>query len=232
MNRAYKQTILILGILSLGMLYLVCVICINEIKAFLLAFAVYIDSGRSLFVPDLPRVDLLWFLPPELQPVSITWGNVIDIIIFINIGLTLNKIPYDYYRRVKEGQIEVSIVDLHLDKRNEKKESTGTIDVNYSKPCIGPYPLLVFHSRKSTKCADRALKDGQVCPMPAFATNRTISRSESKHARVGILTRMALVFSRFFSFHVIYESYHRSGSCFSWKSSLHSIFEEIGAVKQ
>ncbi|NMC05972.1 MAG: hypothetical protein GYA24_12215 [Candidatus Lokiarchaeota archaeon] len=110
----------LLSVLSMGVLFLVCILCVNGSMNFFASMASYFDSGRSLFFPALPRVDLAWFLPPDQQITPVTWGNIIDIVILINLGLGLNKIAYDCYRRALESHSTNWFVDLHLDKHEVK----------------------------------------------------------------------------------------------------------------
>nr|MDO8085587.1 hypothetical protein [Candidatus Sigynarchaeum springense] len=235
MSRASKRALLrttpILGVLSTGVLFLVCMICINECREFFPAFAECFDSGRSVFVPDLPRIDLLWFLPPDKQPVAITWGNIIDVIVFINIALTLNKIPYDCYRRVKEGQMVIPIVDLHLDKRDVKDRPGDKINEKSCKPCMDVYSILGSPARKNAGHADLAPRNRCSGLEAIPSTNRRISRAGSRRARVAVLTFMAFVSSRIFSSFVVNEMHHRSGSCFSRKSSLHFFLKKLERFK-
>jgi hypothetical protein len=233
MKRTNKLPLLkaipLLGVFSLGVVFLVCALCINESRTFLPAFAAYIDSGRSLFIPDLPRIDLLWLLPPEQQFIPLTWGNIIDIVIFINIGLTLNKIPYDCYRRASESRLGVQIVDLHLDGHNFKIITGNTFDGKCSMICIDPRAFFGSPPNREAEQAEQALQFEDFELEFIIAFNRKISRREPWRARVALLARLAFHASHMFSSSSINEVCPRSGSYFSSKSSIHTLFQQNGA---
>jgi hypothetical protein len=232
MNRTNKLPLLkaipLLGTFSLGVLFLVCAICINESSDFLPAFATYIDSGRSLFIPDLPRIDLLWLLPPEQQFIPLTWGHIIDIVIFINIGLALNKIPYDCYRRASESRLAIQIVDLHLDSRSVKIKAGNMFDGKCSMPCIDARTSLRSHAKREAEHVDQASQFEELGMAIVYANGRKISQREPRRSRMALLARQAFLTSCIFSSSLINEDCPRSGSCFSSKSSLHSYFQEFG----
>ncbi len=223
-NLPLIKAIPLLSVLTIGVVFLVCVLCINESRSFLPAFAAYIDSGCSLFIPDLPRIDLLWFLPLEQQPVPLTWGNIIDIIIFTNIGLILNRIPYDCYRRASDCRLMVQIVDLHLDAPNMKNKAGSMIDGKYDMPCIDTRSFVT----RDTTYTNQAVHHEELGLEVSIANIRRLSQRGFRHIRVTLLTRLALLASHLFSSSLNKEDYPRSGSCFCSKLSLYAYFQEIG----
>ncbi len=233
MKRTNKLPLLkaipILGVLSMGVLVLVSVICINESKSFLPAFATYIDSGRSLFIPDLPRIDILWFLPLELQFIPLTLGNVIDIVIFINIGLVLNRIPYECYRRASESQLMIPIVDLHLDGRYMKSKVGNTIDGKCSMPCIDARALLGSPATREAKSTDLPLQHEDLGLEPLISNAQSTSRWIPLRARMTSLACLGFHVFNVIPSSFLFEGFFRSGSCSSSSLSLPAIFQEVGA---
>ena len=232
MKRTNKLPLLkampLLGVFSLGVVFLVCTICINESRTFLPAFAAYIDSGRSLFIPDLPRIDLLWLLPPEQQFIPLTWGNVIDIVIFINIGLILNKIPYDCYRRASESRLMIQIVDLHLDGRYMKNKVGNTIDGKYSMPCIDARAYLGSPATREAKSTDRPLQHKDLGSETSISNVLTISRRIPRRAQMSLMTCLAFHTSHMIPSSLLFEDFSCSGLCCSSSLSLLAISQEIG----
>jgi hypothetical protein len=60
----------------------------------------YFSSGRSIFLPFLPYSNLLWFLPKGDQIIKFSTGQLIDIILLINIIAFIERSGYHYYMKV------------------------------------------------------------------------------------------------------------------------------------
>jgi hypothetical protein len=209
---ALAKAIPLLGVFSLGVLALVCAVCINESKAFLPALATYMDSGRSLFIPDIPRINLLWFLPQGQQIIPLTWGNIIDIVIFINIGLILNRIPYDCYRRASESQRLDQIFDLHLDRRDAKDITENTIAGKYSMPCIDARTALGSPAKHKAGHGEAALQYEDLVSGLVHVISCRTSRREPSRARVALLARLVSLALHVIPSSFLVEDYLRSDS--------------------
>ncbi len=204
----------ILGTIFLGVLVLVCLVCINEINAFLPAFKTYIDSGRSLFLPDLPRINLFWFLPTEVQPIPLTWGNLIDVAVICNIVLIFGRIPYEYHHRASESQSMDQFVDLHLDRRYTKYRTRNTIIGEYTIPCIDARASLEFPAKRKAGRVELALKfAGQVdwCITETCWKN---TRRESRRVGAALLACLAIRFLRIIPSSFLIKDFYDSGLTF------------------
>jgi hypothetical protein len=69
------------------------------------ALVSHVNSGKSIFFPNIPDINIFWLVPRELNFISITMGNVIDIVIFIYIFLTIGIVPYRCHKMYQEATI-------------------------------------------------------------------------------------------------------------------------------
>ncbi|MFW9771531.1 MAG: hypothetical protein ACFFFB_00375 [Candidatus Heimdallarchaeota archaeon] len=60
----------------------------------------YIGTGSSLFIPILPNLNLLWYLPEPFSSFQFSLGHLIDIFILINIIGYIQSSIYHYFKRV------------------------------------------------------------------------------------------------------------------------------------
>ncbi|MBN2150733.1 MAG: hypothetical protein JW839_04715 [Candidatus Lokiarchaeota archaeon] len=196
------------------------------------AFETYIDSGRSLFFPDLPRINLISFLPLEQQPVPLTWGHIIDIIVFINIGLSINRIPYDCYRRAVDCRLQNQIHDLHLDRRTAKYEAGNAIVAGCAMPRLDARALLRAHVDHEAARVEMDARQEE----PGKKTTRWNARASLSGipSLAGTAGYARLVFSASHSIlpSLLVGCHPRSGSFFPSELSLHAFYQEIGASKR
>ena len=59
----------------------------------------YITSGNSFFIPSLPNINVLGFLPEEYQ-IQFSFGHLIDILIIINLYCFIDTSLYHYFKRI------------------------------------------------------------------------------------------------------------------------------------
>ena len=59
----------------------------------------YITSGNSFFIPTLPYLNILWFLPEKYQTIQLSLGHLIDIIIISNLFCYVDTGFYHYFKR-------------------------------------------------------------------------------------------------------------------------------------
>lgn len=59
----------------------------------------YITSGKSIFIPILPYINILGFLPQKSQTIQFSLGHLIDIIIIYNIIIYIDSGLYHYIRQ-------------------------------------------------------------------------------------------------------------------------------------
>ncbi|MFX1479326.1 MAG: hypothetical protein ACFFCI_14425 [Promethearchaeota archaeon] len=75
-------------------------IFIQEIPGLSSLFNEYIDSGESFFIPIIPYINLLGFIPEEHQIAQLTLGQLVDILIIIGIVSSTERGIYQYYTRI------------------------------------------------------------------------------------------------------------------------------------
>ena len=47
----------------------------------------YFTSGKSFFFPAFPYINVFWFLPEEFQIVQFSVGQLIDVLMVVNLSL-------------------------------------------------------------------------------------------------------------------------------------------------
>ncbi|MFW9865257.1 MAG: hypothetical protein ACFFEN_04090 [Candidatus Thorarchaeota archaeon] len=79
-------------------------IFIQEIPGLSSLFNNYIDSGESFFIPIIPYINLLGFIPEEHQIAQLSLGQLVDIFIIIGIVSSTERGIYQYYTRICLGE--------------------------------------------------------------------------------------------------------------------------------
>ncbi|MFW9898121.1 MAG: hypothetical protein ACFFDO_02525 [Candidatus Thorarchaeota archaeon] len=59
----------------------------------------YATSGNSFFIPTLPYLNVLWFLPEKYQTIQLSLGHLIDIIIIFNLFCYVDTGFYHYFKK-------------------------------------------------------------------------------------------------------------------------------------
>ncbi len=83
----------------------------------------YFTSNYSIFIPSLPYINILWFLPYKYQITKFSIGHLIDIVIIINLSFSIQASFYHYIQRVclnEETQIFVYYIDSYSLGSKEK----------------------------------------------------------------------------------------------------------------
>ncbi|MFX0032609.1 MAG: hypothetical protein ACFE8E_09990 [Candidatus Hodarchaeota archaeon] len=89
---------------------------ISELSIF---FSDYFGSGSSIFIPFLPKINLLWFLP---EPFFFSLGHLIDIVILINaIGYIQTSIYHYFVKKVYLNVYSRVLMDLNVDSLGSKE---------------------------------------------------------------------------------------------------------------
>ncbi|TFG25659.1 MAG: hypothetical protein EU529_00165 [Promethearchaeota archaeon] len=60
----------------------------------------YFKCGNSLFIPNLPYIKILWFLPKGQQIIPLSIGQLSDIYIIISIYCFIDSCCYHYVKKV------------------------------------------------------------------------------------------------------------------------------------
>ncbi|MFX1477303.1 MAG: hypothetical protein ACFFCI_04155 [Promethearchaeota archaeon] len=98
-----KRTIFVVTFL-MSIIAILISIFIQEIPGLSSLFNEYIDSGESFFIPIIPYINLLGFIPEEHQIAQLTLGQLVDILIIIGIVSSTERGIYQYYTRICLGE--------------------------------------------------------------------------------------------------------------------------------
>jgi hypothetical protein len=125
------KTIPLLCAFSFSVLMFVCVFCVNGTISALPFFASYIETGNSIFLPFIPRINLFCFLPEEAQILPFTFGHLLDFIILVNLSMVINPITLPFYKKVNDEYQNNLYYDLHIGAtRPRQRTSCAILDVN------------------------------------------------------------------------------------------------------
>ena len=93
------KTILILVFISSCFLVTFIYTFLRDVPVISSLLNEYITSGKSFFIPSLPYVNTLGFLPEEYQ-IQFSLGHLIDILIIINLYCFIDTSLYHYFKRI------------------------------------------------------------------------------------------------------------------------------------
>jgi len=94
------KIICLVALFFMSILVTFILIFINDIPVLSSLFNEYITSGNSFFIPILPYINLLGFIPEEHQIFQLSLGHLLDIIIIVNIFSSIERSVYQYYTRI------------------------------------------------------------------------------------------------------------------------------------
>ncbi|MFW9864614.1 MAG: hypothetical protein ACFFEN_00815 [Candidatus Thorarchaeota archaeon] len=94
------KKILLVVMFLMSIIAILISIFIQEIPGLSSLFNNYIDSGESFFIPIIPYINLLGFIPEEHQIAQLSLGQLIDILIIIGIVSSTERGIYQYYTRI------------------------------------------------------------------------------------------------------------------------------------
>jgi hypothetical protein len=111
-GRLQRKGITSLSIITQPAIILAAIFCIIALQQELPSLFKYVASGSSFFLPAIPAINLLGFLPGDIRGVSFTLGNLVDITIDIYVFLSVGIIPYRWHRSARESGFPV--MDMQL----------------------------------------------------------------------------------------------------------------------
>lgn len=93
---------IILILIFISSSFLIAIICmfLRDIPALSSLLYDYRSSGNSIFIPSLPYINLLWFLPKKYQIFRFSLGHLIDIILICNLFCFIDSSFYHYIKKV------------------------------------------------------------------------------------------------------------------------------------
>jgi len=82
----------------------------------------YVNSGSSFFIPFIPNINLLSFLPGKGQTIGLTLGQLFDIIIMVNLLCYIESSIYHFFKKKYLNELlqEISCLDLNCLTTEEK----------------------------------------------------------------------------------------------------------------
>lgn len=93
------KSILILVFISSCFLFTFIYMFLKDVPVISSLLNDYFTSGNSIFIPSLPYTNIFGFLPEGYQ-IQFSLGNLIDIIIIINIYCWIDTGFYHYFKRI------------------------------------------------------------------------------------------------------------------------------------
>jgi len=124
-----KKTIFVVAFL-MSIIAILISIFIQEIPGLSSLFNKYIDSGESFFIPIIPYINLLGFIPEEHQIAQLSLGQLVDILIIIGIVSSTERGIYQYYTRICLGEYILILNNVGSDFY-ESKGNLSSLSENY-----------------------------------------------------------------------------------------------------
>ncbi len=112
----------ILSAFAFSLLMFVCCFFVNGTISALPLFASYIDAGKSMFIPFIPRINVFFFLPEEAQVIPFTFGHLLDFIILVNLSMVINPITLPFFKKVSHEYKNNLYYDLHLGNTHQRQK--------------------------------------------------------------------------------------------------------------
>ncbi len=121
----------ILSAFAFSLLLFVCCFCVKETISAMPFLASYIDAGKSVFLPFIPRINLFCFLPEDAQVLPFTIGHLIDFIFIVNLSMVVNPIALPFCKKVSREYQQNQFFDLHIGYVHPRQRATWTfLDVH------------------------------------------------------------------------------------------------------
>lgn len=197
------KTIPLLCAFSFSLLMFICIFFVNGTISALPFVASYIDAGKSIFIPFVPKINLFCFLPEAAQVLPFTFGHLIDFVIIVNTLMVINPIALPFYKKVNNEYRNEMFYDLHLGAVNTRQRAVHAM---LDAPCtimldrqssIDDQPECCLQAGASIppRCAwnerrvhGRVLVTRHVTPQETrgFMPERVLASTRARHERAGI----------------------------------------------
>jgi len=88
---------------------------LRDVPVLLSLLEKYFTSGNSFFFPFITNINILWFLPEKYQIISLSIGQLIDILIIINIISYIDSSFYHYVKNIclNNESLTFTFLDLY-----------------------------------------------------------------------------------------------------------------------
>ncbi len=115
-NRLKKlKIILILVFITSFFLVSLIYMFLRDVPVLLSLFEKYFTSRNSFFFPFIPNINILWFIPEKYQIFPLSIGQLIDILIIINIISYIDSSFYHYVKNIclNNESLTFTFLDLY-----------------------------------------------------------------------------------------------------------------------
>ncbi len=126
-----RKGITSLSIITTPVIILAGIVCILIYQQAVPTLFGQVASGSSIFIPSIPVINLLGFVPDSARVIPFTIGNLVDVIFDVYILLTIGIIPYRWHKSARE--LGVPIMDLQRHTLLEPADSP--VDPRSSGSC-------------------------------------------------------------------------------------------------
>jgi hypothetical protein len=227
---ALWKVIPILSAFAFSLLLFVSIFCVQGTISALPFFASYIEEGKSMFMPFIPRINLFFFLPEEAQVLPFTFGHLLDFIILVNLSMVINPIALPFCKKVSHEYQNSLYYDLHIGNAHPRQRPICVLlDVN-RVILLNGHDVLDHSKQAGLKhaCIRTGMNSGQLCdeetehgyPNGAPARLRArfleppqrqdrkplITRSSFLYRSLGRLPRLAISTARFYVTRAVFAS--------------------------
>ncbi len=177
---SWCKAIPVLSAFAFSLLLFVCCFFVKETISAWPFLASYIDAGKSMFLPFVPRINLLFFLPEKARVLPFTFGHLLDFIILVNLSMVINPIAFPFWKKVSHEYQNNLYYDLHLENaRLRLRPICVLLDVN--RVILSDRQDLLDHSKEA------GLKSASI---RTWMKSRRSCDEEKEHGySVGILAR-------------------------------------------
>lgn len=126
------KIILILVFITSFFLNSLIYVFLTDVPVLISLLEKYFTSGNSFFIPIIPNINILWFLPEKYQIIWLSIGQLIDIFIFINLISYIDSSFYHYVKSVclNKDSLAFTFLDFYAYKNDgELRTQSQDLDI-------------------------------------------------------------------------------------------------------